>query len=339
MPNEAVTDVLRGSQWWERAVALGSVVLVTLFTWGISRWIAHRMNGKTRFGLRELHRLTAPVTMLVALAASLLTLSSSKRDPRVVGEILELLTIIAACWFVARVIDVVWTTATHSARLRGQPVAIAALLVGRHLGKLAVGLVAVTIVIVRLGGGDQLYLVLAAFATALAFAARDPIRNAVAFMAMMLDPPFRVGDQVRFSDYRTLQDTVGEVTDISLSATTVRTKADTLVVIANVMVGQLRVENLSAADRRRLELEVPLAGLSTEAIRTACENIERDLQASPHLTPSRDPRVWITGVSEGLRLKASMWLRAATDRRTAQRDLLLAIHARLHESARTEASA
>jgi hypothetical protein len=49
--------------------------------------------------------------------------------------------------------------------------------------------------------------------------------------------------------------------------------------------------------------------------------------------------VWITGVSEGLRLKASMWLRATADRRTAQRDLLLAIHTRLHQSARTEVSA
>ena len=43
-------------------------------------------------------------------------------------------------------------------------------------------------------------------------------------------------------------------------------------------------------------------------------------------------RVWITGVSEGLQLKASLWLRTAADRRTAQRDLLLAIGERLHES-------
>jgi MscS family membrane protein len=304
MLNEEVIDVLKGSLWWERAVALGSVVLITFLSWGIARWIAHRLHGKTRFGLRGLHRLIPPVTMLVALGASLWSLSSSQRDPRIVSEILELLAIIAVFWFLARVLDVIWATGTHSARLRRQPAAVAALLVGRHLGKLVVGTIALTLTIVRLGGGEQLYLLLAGLVTALAFAARDPIRNAVAFLAMMLDPPFRVGDQVRFSDYRSGEDTLGEVADISLSSTTLRTKGDTLVVIANVMVGQLRVENLSAADRRRLELEVPLTGLSTEAIRTACENIERDLEESPHRTPSRAPRVWITGVSEGLRLKA-----------------------------------
>ena len=52
--------------------------------------------------------------------------------------------------------------------------------------------------------------------------------------------------------------TVGDVTDISLSSTTVRTHDHTIVLISNVMVVQLRVENLSAADRRRLELEVPI---------------------------------------------------------------------------------
>jgi MscS family membrane protein len=332
MLNDEVTDVLRSSSWWERAVTLGSVALITLSSWGIGRWLARRLSGKTRFGLRRLDRLIAPVTMLVGLGASLLPLSSSQRGPRILSELLEVLAIIAIGWFAARVLDVIWATGTHSARLRRQPAALAALLVGRHLGKLVVGAVVLTVVIVRLGGGDQLYLVLAGLVTALAFAARDPIRNAIAFIAMMLDPPFRVGDQVRFSDYRSGEDTVGEVTDISLSSTTVRTQRDTLVVIANVMVGQLRVENLSAADRRRLELEIPLSGLSTEAIRTACEKIEHDLQESSHVAPSRAPRVWITGVSEGLRLKASLWLRRAADRRTAERDLLLAIDARLHES-------
>jgi small-conductance mechanosensitive channel len=326
-----VADQLRGSAWRELAVALGSTVLISLSTWWISRRIAGHLHGKTRFGLRNLDRLTAPITMLVAFSASLLFIWFSDREPPILSDALVVLMVLAGGWFGTRVIDVVWATATHSARVRGQPVAITALLVGRHLGKLVVGMVALTMFIVRLGGGSYLYLVLAGSATAVAFAARDPIRNAVAFLTMTLDPPFRVGDKVRFSDYRSGQETVGDVTDISLSATTIHTRANTLVTIANVMVDQLRIENLSAADRRRMQLEIPINGLSAEAIRTACENIEHDLRESPHLTRSHVPRVWITGVSEGLRLKASMWLRATVDRRTAQRDVLLAIHARLHE--------
>jgi hypothetical protein len=37
----------------------------------------------------------------------------------------------------------------------------------------------------------------------------------------------------------------------------------------------------------------------------------------------------ITGIGDGLRLKASVWLNQGADRREAQRDLHLAMHARL----------
>src|SRR5690606_15503248 len=94
------------------------------------------------------------------------------------------------------------------------------LLVLRHLGKLLLTFTAVSVLAVQLGAGQQLYVILAALAAGFAFAARDPIRNAAAFAAMALDPPFQVGDRVRVSDYRSGESSVGTVTDISLSAVT-----------------------------------------------------------------------------------------------------------------------
>ena len=339
MLEEEVPVLLRTSLWWERIAALASVLLVALLTWVIARRVARRMHGKTRFGLHGTERLVAPVTMLVALTAGLLILGSSDRDPRVIGEILELLAIIAGYWLAARVLDVVWATGHKSARLRNQSPAGTALLAGRHLGKLTLALIAATTLAVRFGASEYIYLVLAGLAATVAFAARDPIRNAMSFAAMVIDPPFRVGDLVRLSDYRSGKATVGEVVDISLTSTTLRTKAHTLVVIANVMVGQLRAENLSAADHRRLELELPTSDLSTEELRAACAAIEGDLRDHPDVAPEPAPYVWISGMSEGLRLKASLWLRDRADRRSAQRDLLLAIRARLEPGARQEATA
>jgi hypothetical protein len=100
-------------------------------------------------------------------------------------------------------------------------------------------------------------------------------------------------------------------------------------------VGQLRVENLSAADRRRLELALPVADdLSAEELRDTCDAVEADLRGSPHVSSFRPPRVWISLVDQGLHLKASAWLRRAADERDAQRDLLLAIRARLQRGER-----
>ena len=45
-------------------------------------------------------------------------------------------------------------------------------------------------------------LVLGGLGAALAFAARDPIRNVFAFAYMVLDPPFQLGDRVRMEEFR-----------------------------------------------------------------------------------------------------------------------------------------
>ena len=105
---------------------------------------------------------------------------------------------------------------------------------------------------------------------------------------------------------------------------TIETAQHTRVVVANVRMGDLRVENLSAADRRRLELIVTVpTELTTEALRAACDEIEGDLDLHEKVSKERPPHVWISGAPGGLQLKASLWLRKASRRREAQRDLLL----------------
>src|SRR5690606_19456949 len=197
-------------------------------------------------------------------------------------------------------------------------------------GRLALVLIATAAIAVRLGATSQLYLIVTGLGAALAFAARDPIRDAVAFVALVLDPPFHLGDRVRIVDFRGGEEVAGELVRLTLTAATVRTDSHTRVIISNRALGQLRVENLSAANRRRMELAVPIASdLSAETVRNACEAIERKLRGSPHVAEGRDPRVWLSGYADGLQLMASVWLRRAADRRAAKRDLLLTIRATL----------
>lgn len=323
-------DVWRSSPWWEWSVVLGGALALVLAIWLAARWIAHRLHGGTTLGLRGVDRLPAPLALLAAIAAAWIALSHLEATTPTLGTIFDVLAIGGGFWLAARIVDVVWATGKKSARLRSVPAAGSALLAGRYLGRVALVLAAATSIAVRLGATSQLYIVLTALGAALAFAARDPIRNAVAFVAMVLDPPFHLGDRVRIVDFRGGEEAVGEVVRLTLSAVTIRSNDHTMVVLSNLSVGSLRVENLSAADRRRLELAVPIArDLSAEAVRGSCEAIERELRGSPHLARGRDPRVWLSGYDDGLRLEASVWLRRAADRREAERDLFLAIRAEL----------
>ncbi len=324
-----IFEAVRSSQLWELLTAFGTVIAIGFVTWLVTRVLARWLSGKTRFGLRNLKGLAAPVTALVSVIVTLLIVRSAARELRVITGLLELASSLVGLWLAARVLDVIWATSVASARLRTRYRIGTLLLAGRHVGKLLLGLAGIGVIAVQLGAGDRLYVIIAAAAAGLAFAARDPLRSAVAFVSMAIDPPFHVGDRVRISDFRSGESSVGTITDISLSSITIETRQHTHVVIANVMLPQLRIENLSAADRRRLELEVPAAGLGTEAIRNAVAAIDRDLREHPGIAPEPTPRVWLGGAADGLRVKASLWLRRAADRREVQHDVLLKMHERL----------
>lgn len=321
--NADIFELLRKSQVTDLLIVAAVVLSIGLVAWLVARLIAHWLTGKTRFGLHGLERLAAPLSALVSVIGALLIVNRPVHEPAALGGLLKVLISVVAFWLSARVIDVIWVTASHSARLRARPRVTTALVAGRHFGKLVLVVAAVTVVAVQLGASEHLYVVLAAMAAGLAFAARDPIQNAVAFVAMAIDAPFHVGDRVRISDYRTGRATVGTITDMSLTAITLVTREETSVVIANLMVGKLRVENLSVADRRRLELQVPVGGIDTETLRAACVAIDRDLREHPGISGERDPRVWLTGIGEGIHVKVSLWLRRSADRRDVQHDVLL----------------
>lgn len=324
-------EIFRESLLWEQALAVASVLLVALVTFVATKWMGLLLKGTTRLGLHGLQRLAAPITLLVTLLAAWLILLETS-DPPIVGLAIELCGILAVFWLGARALDVAWSTGSRSARLRRQPGAGSALLASRHLGKVALALGAIAVIAVRMGASEQLYLALGAIGAALTFAARAPISNAVAFAEMLFYPPFRIGDRVRIVDFRGGEEAEGEIVGMSLSAVMIRSKKRTQISIANSRIGQLRVENLSHADRRRLEFELPIAEeLPAEKVRAACAAIEDDLRASELVSQYREPHVWISGFQDGLHLKASAWLRRGVDRRDAQRDLLLLIRSRFDE--------
>lgn len=314
----------------ERLLALGAVLVIALLTFVLARWVGRLLKGSTRLGLRGLERLAAPVTLFVLAVSAAGLMAPTAVDPEVLSFTAEVLAIFAGFWLFSRALEVFWTTGEHSARLRHNSVARAALMSARNLGKVIVWVGAAVTLAVKFGAASHLYLLLGGIGAGLAFAARDPIRNAFAFANLLMDPPFHLGDRVRLEEFRGGVAAEGTVLSISLSSVTIETDRHTQVFISNVRLGELRVENLSVADRRRLELVVPVPmELSTEALRTACDEIEADLREHSQVSDTHAPHVWISGAPGGLLLKTSLWLRKASRRREAQRDLLLLIRGRM----------
>ncbi len=331
---EMIPDIVH-STVGERFLALGIVLLIALITFFLGRTLAKRLKGSTRLGLHGLERLSAPMAMLVLAVSAIFIMRPIAGDPDVLTFAAEVVAIVGGFWLFSRSLDVFWTTGEHSVRLRHNAVARAALLSMRNLGKVMVWVGAAITVAVKFGAAGQLYLLLGGVGAGLAFAARDPLRNAFAFGNMVVDPPFRLGDRVRLEEFRGGIAAEGTVLSITLSHVTLETRGHTRVHISNVRVGDLRVENLSAADRRRLELVVPVPReLKTETLREACDLIEADLRAHPDVSDALPPHVWMAGSPGGLQLKASLWLRKATSRREAQRDLILLIRDRLERPLR-----
>ncbi len=314
----------------ERLLTLGLVLGIATVTFFVAHFIGRRLKGWTRLGLHGLERLAAPLCLLVIAGGAALMMVPIASDPEVMTFAVELVAIFGGFWFFSRALEVFWDTGEHSARVRHNPVARAVLMSARHLGKVIIWIGAAVTFAVKFGAAAQLYVVLGGLGAALAFAARDPIRNVFAFAYMIMDPPFRLGDHVRLEEFRGGVAAEGRVLAMSLSAVTIETAQRTRVVVSNIRVQELRVENLSVADRRRLELVVPVPrALATEDLREVCDEIEADLRAHPAVSDSQPPHVWISGTTGGLQLKVSLWLVKGSRRRESQRDLLLVIRERL----------
>lgn len=317
----------------ERLLAMLGVVVVMLLTWMFGRWLGRRMKGTTRLGLQRLDRLAAPSALMGVSLGILFALNAMEERQAFLIKVGEVVLVFGGFWLASRGLEVLLTTAARSARLRQSATVQAALLSARRLGKVVIWLVGAVTVAVQLGAGSNLYLLLGGLGAALAVGARDPIRNALAFLGMLVDPPFRLGDRVRLDDFRGRITTEGIVQSVSLASVTLQTDQGTRVFIANVRIDELRVENLSAADHRRLELVVPVPrALSTEALRDACDAIEVQLKDHAQVTGDKEAMVWIAGSGTGLQLKAAVWLKEASVRREVQKELLLMIRERLEGS-------
>lgn len=278
-----------GLEWWQwaalPALVLAAFVLGRLFG-ALTRDLLNRAFRRTATTLDEgwLTSVSPALTALWATAVFKLGLPWLELPPEAehtVDSLLSGAVVMTVFWTLWRSVDALvhlsvgrsWAAEDASAR--------SLLIVGGNLLKVAVALTGVvtaaatfgypvTTVVAGLGIGG----------IAFAFGAQKTVEHLFGSIALATDQPCRVGDVVRVDDL------VGQVEQIGMRSTRIRTADRTVVTIPNGRLADLRIESYAARDRMRLATKVTLAyGVSAAQLRQVISGIELVLRAHPLVWP------------------------------------------------------
>jgi MscS family membrane protein len=146
-----------------------------------------------------------------------------------------------------------------------------------RVGRVVVAIIGVTILLSHFGVN------VTGFAAALgigglafSLAARDTIADAIAGFIILVDRPFRIGDRIEIQGVGTW----GDVTDIGLRTTRIRTRDNRMVIVPNSVIGANQVINYTYPDPRyRIETHVGIGyGTDIERARHVIINTVRQVE-------------------------------------------------------------
>jgi small-conductance mechanosensitive channel len=174
------------------------------------------------------------------------------------SDLYFLLGLVVAVRMALHLISMADTEATKRAAQQGREDELAPVItLLARVGRVVAVLVALTIFLSRLG------INVTAFAAALglgglaiSLAAKDTIADAIAGFIILVDRPFRIGDRIEIQGI----DTWGDVVDIGLRTTRIRTRDNRMVIVPNSSIGANQVINYTYPDPRyRIQTHVGIA--------------------------------------------------------------------------------
>jgi len=145
---------------------------------------------------------------------------------------------------------------------------------------------------------------------AVGFAAQDSLANVISGIIVFLDKPFIVGDWI------TVEDEYGEVTNITLRSTRIRTPRNSYVVIPNKRIIDTVLENHSK--HGRLRVDVPVGIAFKEDVGEARKVLLEAMNEVPGVLADPAPDVVVDALgSSSIDLKVRVWISSAEHRQAA----------------------
>jgi small-conductance mechanosensitive channel len=135
-----------------------------------------------------------------------------------------------------------------------------------RLGRVLIVVTAIAILLSHFGINVSGYMTaLGLGGLALSLAAQDTIADAIAGFIILVDQPFRIGDRIEIQEV----DTWGDVVEIGLRTTRIRTRDNRMVIVPNSIIGSNQVVNYTFPDPRyRIQTHVGIAyGTDIETVR------------------------------------------------------------------------
>jgi len=188
-------------------------------------------------------------TRLGVLSADLKTLLGD------IYYVVALLLAFSIAWRSIEMVERWYQRRFEEAGREGEMAPVITLLV--RVGRVAVAIVGVIILL------DHFGVNVTAFATALglaglafSLAAQETIKDAIAGFIILVDRPFRIGDRIEIQG----EGTWGDVTDIGLRTTRIRTRDNRMVIVPNSVISNNQIINYTFPDPRyRIETRVGIA--------------------------------------------------------------------------------
>jgi MscS family membrane protein len=176
------------------------------------------------------------------------------------------------------------------------------------LGKLFIVAVAIIISFDHFGlDARSLVVSLGVGSLAIGLAAQDTLSNMFAGFALMLDRPFAIGERIQLATGE-----VGDVENIGIRATRIRTIDETLLVVPNSSLVKERVVNLSRPGRH-LVTKIDVGVAYGTDVGAAKRLLVESAQASSHVDPRLEPVAVVRQFGEyALNLRVSFWAKDYT---------------------------
>lgn len=146
---------------------------------------------------------------------------------------------------------------------------------------------------------------------AISLAAKDTVADAIAGIIILVDQPFRVGDRIEIQGVGTW----GDVTDIGLRTTRIRTRDNRMVIVPNSIISNNQVVNYSFPDPRyRIETYVDIAfGTDIESVRRLL--IDTISQVEGVLTDKPVDALYDDMSGDAMRFRLRWWIKSYADTR------------------------
>jgi len=203
------------------------------------------------------------------------------------------------------------------------------LLLGHRIGRFFI-LAVSAIMILSINNVNVSVLIASLGILGLAFslAAQDSLANLISGVLISLDQPFRVGDRIEIHGLGTW----GDVVDIGLRSTRIKTRDNILVIVPNSKIGTEQVINYSYPDpqyRIQMEINIPY-GEDVERIRKIIVNSVKDVEGVLPDKPVEALYVAMGGT--GMVFRVRWWIESYIDTRRMFDRVNTALQAAFDES-------